>query len=382
MSEPPDTSADEPHDECDKRQHPDHHGHTCCVCCCAPCRHEPSGRPGGVERDGTAGRPSKSVGSSDGSLNGTPLTPADLDPPGGTRWTGDRKHHNLPYLFMRANPGDTGTRPVVGPFWESPDILILPGVNPAYAPDHPPDLGGVALADAENTIYAHVWNFGRAAAHEVIVEFFWVNPSLGVAAGSMNRIGEKWVSLGARGSGSSHRVVKCPVPWSATYVNGGHECLVVRTWDLPCDLLGTPEWDASLNRHIGQRNIHVATADELAGPGLNIHVGPLFGATAEVRVDRVTPTTMPWLQLRTGRGVFPTGATATGAVLLSPPAAIGGGTPLGGGGTQHMVHADGQQVTLTTTDAAPGPGEAHVYRVSAAQGGETFGGYTVVMLGP
>jgi hypothetical protein len=356
--------------------------HLCCPCCAETGRHGPCRHPDGGPGDGrNPGRPGKTVGTSDGSLDGTPLSPPDLDPPGGTEWTGDRKRSHLPYLFMRANPGDTGTRPVVGPFWESPDIMILPGISPSNAPDLPPDLGGVALADADNTIYAHVWNFGRAAAHEVIVEFYWVNPSLGIGAGSANRIGEAWVSLGARGSGSSHQVVKCPVPWSATYVNGGHECLLVRVWDLPCDLLGTPEWDASTNRHIGQRNIHVATAAELADQPLTIHVGPLFGAPAEVRVDRVAPTTMPWLQLRTGRGLFPGGAPATGTVLLSPPSPIGGGTLGAGAGDQHTVNTDGQQVTLTTTDAPPGPGDTHVYRVSASQGGQTFGGYTVVMLG-
>jgi hypothetical protein len=45
------------------------------------------------------------------------------------------------------------------------------------------------------------------------------------------------------------------------------------------------------------------------------------------------------------------------------------------------VQGDDQQVAFTTTDNAPGPGEAHVYRVSATQAGVTFGGYTVVILG-
>ena len=83
---------------------------------------------------------------------------------------------------MRANPGDLGARPVVNaPFWESPDIFILAGVDPASAPDMPPALGQMALAGQANTIYAHVWNFGNASANEVVVEFYWVNPSLGIS---------------------------------------------------------------------------------------------------------------------------------------------------------------------------------------------------------
>ena len=329
-------------------------------------------------------RPGKHVGDSRGDIDGTPITKGDLetDHPSDS-WSGTRTEMFLPFLFMRANPGDVGTRPVVGPFWESPDVYILAGVHPAMAPEVPPTLGQTALANADNTVYAHVWNFGRAAAREVIVEFFWCNPALGIGPGSAVRIGEGWCSLGARGSGNAHQVVRCPVPWSATYVNGGHECLLVRTWDIASDPLGTPEWDASLNRHIGQRNIHVATAGEMAGAQpLTLHVGALFGVPTTVRVERAAPNAMPWLQLHTGmRGQFPTGAPPTGEALLSPPGVIGGGPGAGTPAEQQRVAGDGQQVTLTTSDAPPAPGEAHVYRVSAGQGGQTIGGYTVVILG-
>jgi hypothetical protein len=338
-------------------------------------RDRPNGR-------GNPNRPRKHVGDSRGDLDGSPLTEGELDAHHDPNsWAGDRKRQHAPFLFMRANPGDTGTRPVIGPFWESPDIYILPGVHPSVAPDIPPDFGGIALANADNTVYAHVWNFGHGPANDVIVEFFWCNPALGIGAGSLVRIGEAWLSLGARGSGNAHQVVKCPEPWSATYLNGGHECLLVRAWDLPADLLGSPEWDASLNRHIGQRNIHVATAAEIAGQPVTLHVGPLFGEPAAVRVERAEPTSMPWLQLRKGRGQFPAGAIPTGAVLLSPPGAIGGGQATGEASEEHQVRADGQQMTLTTTDEPPGAGEAHVYRVTANQRGQTFGGYTVVLLG-
>jgi hypothetical protein len=328
-------------------------------------------------------RPGKSVGHSRADIDGTPLSTDDLeDERPSSSWAGERKDLWVPFLFMRANPGDLGSRPVIGPFWESPDIFIVPGVPPSTAPDVPQQLGQTALAGVDNTVYAHVWNFGHGKASEVIVEFFWCNPALGIGPGSATRIGEAVVSLGARGSHDSHKVVKCPAPWRATFVNGGHECLLVRAWDLPSDTLATPEWDASLNRHIGQRNIHVATAQELTEQPLTLHVGPLYGAPATVRVDRVQPNAMPWLQLHTGaRGVFPPGAMPTGDPLLSPPSTIGGGPAGGQAADRHEVDGEGQQVALTTTDQDPVAGEAHVYRVSAQQGGQTVGGYTVVILG-
>ncbi len=284
---------------------------------------------------------------------------------------------------MRANPGDTGTRPVSGPFWESPDIYLLAGVLPQDAPDVPKELGQTALANAPNTVYAHIWNFGKSAANAVIVEFYWIDPSLGINGGGAHLIGQATTALGSRYSSNSHKVVKCPEAWEAKYENGGHECLIVRAWDVCSDALSTPEWDASLNRHIAQRNIHVMTAAEAAtAPLLLLKVGPLFGAPATVQVERTQPSAMPWLQLQTGtRGGFPAPAAPTGAPLLSPPSPVGGAQKAAPGAQAQNVNGDDQQVAFTTTDAPPAAGQAQVYRVSASQGGQTVGGYTVVING-
>jgi hypothetical protein len=329
------------------------------------------------------------------------MTPGDLtgDNPSDS-WAGERKDLFLPFLFMRANAGDTGTRPVVGPFWESPDIMIVAGVEPSSAPAVPTALGQVAQAGAPNTLYAHVWNFGQSSAPQTVVEFYWCDPSLGIGAQSAHLIGQTVVSLGARGSGYAHAIVKCPEAWTPTFLNGGHECLVVRVWDYTSDALGTPPWDASLNRHIGQRNIHViapggdkglqvrdkanavSMAAAMVEQPLLLKVGPLYGAPGQVMVERVVPAAMPWLQLHTGaRGVFPAPAFPTGQVQLSQPTSTGGGVPTGGGGTVHHVSGDDQVVAFTTSDAPPAQGEAHVYRVHVNQDGQTVGGYTIVMLG-
>lgn len=347
---------------------------------------------------GVPGRPTRPPGVSTGRLGqGGDLTSGDINAPNipGV-WFGPRSDMDLPYLFMRANPSDLGARPVVGaPFWESPDIFILAGVAPALAPSLPPQLGQIALAGQPNTLYAHVWNFGKAAANEIVVEFYWVDPSLGISPGSVHSIAQTFMTLGSKGSGRSHAVVKCPEAWTPTYVNGGHECLLVRVWDNPSDLPGEPKFDASVNRHVAQRNIHVAgpgaamlkaKASVGGAPALDrpllLNVGPLYGAPAKVAVERVPPSSVPWLQLHTGkRGVFPAMAAPTGAPTLSSPTTISGGFPATGGAEQQQVQGDYQQVALSTTDDAPGPGEAHVYRVSATQAGVTFGGYTVVILG-
>jgi hypothetical protein len=356
------------------------------------------GRPGGGITLGwkNPNRPARHYGTSTGVIPGGQLDPCDFGTPPWNSWPGTRPELFLPYLFLRANAGDLGARPVAGPFWESPDILLLADTDPAVAPPVPPELGQTALAGKPTTLYAHVWNFGIAQAPNVVVEFYWCDPALGINATGAHFIGVALVSLGARGSGRSHAVVKCPAPWYPTFVNGGHECLLVRVWDETSDGLGDPPWDASLNRHVGQRNIHVVQAGDqalhplarsadqplLLPAALNLQVGPLFGESAQVAVSRAAPHEMPWLQLRTGtRGQFPAQAAPTGAVLLGAPTTIGGGPSAADAAASQHVTGDDQQITLTTGDAMPPPGQAHVYRVTASQQGQVFGGYTVVLLG-
>jgi hypothetical protein len=218
-------------------------------------------------------------------------------------------------------------------------------------------------------------------------------PSLGFSGASAHLIGVTWTDLAARGNTGSHRLLKCPVSWPAMYVNGGHECLMVRLSQACSDPLSGPPWDASRNRHIGQRNIHVMSAAEAAAkPTIGVDVGPLFGGTAELRVARANTATMPWLHLVTNdRHAVPGTGAATGDVGITPAKPAGTGIPDLGAvpdpraaglmGDIQGVTDDGQQIAVHATDANPGPGNAHIYRVSGHQDGSVLGGYTVVVLG-
>lgn len=315
-------------------------------------------------------------GTSTGQLNGGPITPGQItgtEPP--TVWPGPRQQMWLPYILIRAYPGDTGARPTQGVFWESPDVYIEPGVAPAAAPDVPAQLGQVALANQDNTVYGHIWNLGRGPAREVVVQFYWCNPALGFNPAGATLIGTTFTTLGDRDSGSCHAVVKCPVSWVPTFVNGGHECLLVRAWDVAADPLTTPEWDASQNRHLGQRNIHVVPPGQSMQSPITLAVGQLFGQPAQVTVTRDQPTSMPWLQLHSmARGAFPPAAPPSGLVALGTPGGLLDQTGV-------TVTGDGQQVALGSSDNPPAPGSAHLYRVTASQNGQVFGGYSVVVLG-
>ncbi len=162
-----------------------------------------------------------------------------------------------------------------------------------------------------------------------------------------------------------------------TFVNGGHECLLIWAWDNCQGLLTEPEWDASVNRHLGQRNVHVVDLAGGAGVGpplepVTIAVGPLFGGPATLALQREHPANMPWLQLRTGRGIFPprpcrpgtSGSRSRAARLRRPTRSSGTAT-----------RSPCTRATTPRRRAAP------TYRVTASQAGAAFGGYTVVALG-
>ena len=371
---------------------------------------------GGTGSGGT-GRPVHGTGTSDGS------GAAGLGAPGGiisipsrppTVWPGPRTQLYLPFLFIRATAGDTAARPITGTFWESPDILILPGVAPSAAPPIPPDLGGVAKPNTDNTVYAHVCkpplsqspifriatkyltrsgNLGQAPAFGALVEFYWFNPSLGFQSSDANLIGITYVDLDGRSGLNSHKLVKCPFSWVAHYENGGHECILVRISQPVTDPLSGPAWDASQNRHIGQRNIHVMTAAEAAAkPTIGVNVGPLYNQPANIAVARAGTNTMPWLHLATNsRTVIPSTGTPTGVVGITAAVPVGAGLPnlgtipdpkaVGLIGNSTTASGNTSQVGFVTTDGNPGSGNANVYRVTGAQNGQTFGGYTVVILG-
>ncbi|KAL5319145.1 hypothetical protein ACEPPN_012194 [Leptodophora sp. 'Broadleaf-Isolate-01'] len=200
--------------------------------CCPPQHGGGTTGPGTSGGTTTGGRPTQTTGTTDGSIKdgigsvstitGIPSRPPNV-------WPGTRTQLYLPYLFIRHIAKDTGARPITGVFWESPDIIILPGVHPSVAPSTPPEkLGGYAKSGVDNTVYSHVWNLGQAPCWRALVEFFWFNPTMGFDGKEANLIGFAHVDLNGRGARGCHKLVKCPNSRKAAYVNGGHECVVVR----------------------------------------------------------------------------------------------------------------------------------------------------------
>lgn len=325
---------------------------------------------------------------------------------------GPRKDEFLPLLVVRAAAGDNGSRPWNGVFWESPDIFVLPGVEWAAAPLLPKAFGAVAKAAAPNTVYAHLWNLGRAPGYRVRVEFYWFNPTLGISLADANLIGATWVDLGNRFSHSddwkearscgipyvtkgSHVIVRCPVTWVPEFVNNGHECLVVRVSEPLMDAVAPDEFSAPADRHVGQRNIAVVLSGSPAHIDMALDLGfQAQAGTADVEVEQVDANSMDWLKLYAGSRTASFQAPTQPVIAGLLPATLRGSRTL----DVSSLPADQRGVLLrqhetVQLDCAPlsmqlhasianmKPGEANVLRVRQRVANRLVGGYTVVLLG-
>jgi hypothetical protein len=326
---------------------------------------------------------------------------------------GPRKDEFLPYLLVRSAAGDRGRRPVTGVFWESPDIYVTPNQPADTAPLLPATLGGLAAAGAPNTLYAHVWNLGKAPAGRLRVEFYWFNPALGLSRANANLIGAAYIDLQNRFSlgadwrpvegpsvayltKGSHAIVRCPTTWVPRFENGGHECLVVRAFEPFLDAVAHDQFSCVADRHVAQRNITVVQAASPAEIDIALDLGYLE-QPADVVIDLKVepPSTMAWLRLFDPGGpppvAPPAGAVVAGLLpagvpeapfprlaeidfdcrgpLLTPRQALHRGCdPLRIG-----VHASAKNLE---------PGQAQVVRVRQTLATDVIGGYTVVLTGP
>jgi hypothetical protein len=363
----------------------------------------------GIPKPGTGGRPGK------GEPGERPWFHGQIrDLASGGATFGPRKDEYLPYLMMRSNPGDRGGRPVSGVFWESPDIFVRSGVRAEDAPLMPPSTGGVATVGSPTTLWAHVWNLGRAPVWGAYVEFSWFNPTLGFSYSAANRLGAAMVDLGDRFTNfgewreatgpagdqyltrGCHAMVRCPVTWVPSFENGGHECLVVRVFEPFLDAIDLADYDARRNRKIGQRNIAVVEAQSPAEIDMVVDVpaGSVPGAV-EVDVSIDQPASMPWLQLYVGAGqAMPTTASTPVLAGVMPPSLAGARTidlsslspderkPFLSRRERFRLGCDPASIGVHAATDGLQAGQAQVVRVRQRRDNEVVGGYTIVLTKP
>lgn len=349
----------------------------------------------------------------------------------------DRHDSFWPYLVIRAMPGDKGARPLWPPVatWESPDLLLMPAEVPG--PFDRSQLVAQPVAGRSYRVFVHVWNLGRHPAIGVRVRAWWVQPGFFNPAVSAQfpptMIGGAWVNLGDRTQPDCHQIVEIGTPWTVVQDNDAHECLLAAA-----DCFGDP-WSGSLDangdRHVGQRNLTIASASFDLGPllkhlaaalprgaDLNImHAGREADVALKVHfTEHVAraPTQLPGVAVadmgahlgtltsvagsrvyvRTERldapaaGFAATAADGTtvgtvlhsltgeerlriGKIVEAPSPDLLGQTLV-----EHFNLPDLRAATLATA-LGGGAGAAHLLRFVAVQSGQLVGGYSVLLTG-
>jgi hypothetical protein len=190
-----------------------------------------------------------------------------------------------PYLVVRTQVGDHGGRPITTErtpplsvtsarmILNSPDVWIAHG-TPGTTPENPGAQGGDASIGQEHTVYAHVWNLGRAPIAGVQVEFYWStdNPLIDPwycaypddawlndfeTSKNVQLIGVARVDLAPRSSKKCHALVKCPKAW----IPPARGCyrLTVRVSCIGDSIGTTAPWQPRHNRHAAARRIWART---------------------------------------------------------------------------------------------------------------------------
>ncbi len=333
----------------------------------------------------------------------------------------DKPTDFVTFLLIRAGVGDTGARPYSGPgpAWESPDIWTAAG-HPGNTLDVPPNTGGTVTVGKPNTVYAHVWNLGRAPAAQVLVDWHWFNPSLVMDTANAHLIGRARVDLAPRTNAQDcHKLVKCPDVWIPVMENGGHECIVARAGVMGDMMQSTNDWNPWVDRHIGQRNIAVVTAgDDVQRLIDTLDASRKHGTRLELaqvgkEAKMVLALAAPHLQLdpavkshvlaemtTDGKVIMPLGTVATIPPLIMPHTLLNlGAVPLaaatrGAGGPTisrvggalhdlfHLGNVAGSRAGTTFTPLPhPKKGEAQVLRVTTYRDVQLVGGYTIIIQG-
>jgi hypothetical protein len=169
------------------------------------------------------------------------------------------------YLVIPYFSGDMGSRPLpsADPFWMCTSILIN---GSPYA--------GQQLMPGQNIqLSLDAINYGTLTAPALCL-FFWANPTTAFTGATVQFIGQTSVSL-ARNA----LTLAGPVSWTVPTGTPEHICLLAEITS-PGDS-APADYDAALDRHYGQQNVHVTSA----APGGQIRVGFLManGRTAASR---------------------------------------------------------------------------------------------------
>jgi hypothetical protein len=170
--------------------------------------------------------------------------------------------------YLRDNPNDTGAVPSTlgnAPFWESPDILLVPSGTTVTAST--PAVQSLVTPNVPVDIYLRLNNNGCADIKGVKARVFSADPSAittdwhEITTGSGAYVGDALDTDGVTVSAGSQNVIG-PFTWIPTAddaSHGGHRCLLAAI-DAPNEAgpTGDAVFDAKDSNQVAQRNLQVS----------------------------------------------------------------------------------------------------------------------------
>lgn len=239
------------------------------------------------------------------------------------------------FLVIRSHAGDSGVRPLPAslPFWISPAIRVL-AAGGGSAGDITP--GGAYEIECE------INNRGDLAVPSAKAEFFLTDPTIGFDTRWATPLGIASAYVAGLGT------ARLRIPFTPTPEQAGHKCLIVRTYSMmPQDVpIDDTNLSPVLDRHVGQLNIHIASAG--VPYVFNLVTQPNFQGTLSIRAATLRDLVGLGLPIL-GESEFIAGnrfATAIGNAGLKQ---ISGETGLGikGGKGEVLLTSKGKGPTVT-----------------------------------
>jgi hypothetical protein len=303
--------------------------------------------------------------------------------------------HYTPWLVVRYQGGDDGSRPLPPPtvFWESPDVWTQGsmGIN-------------MPVVNEPTQVFARVTNLGLEDAIGATIQYWWANPSIAITEATATPIGTlTGVTIPAQNS----LVFQSPTDWVPIEVNFGHECLIVQAFVPVFDPLTVPMQPLA-DRHVGQKNewlvtvapsmmFHFAlearnftTEDQEVEVAIRRGIIPRnfekrFGRPGLLPAELLDPSGTIPLQIDIGAKPIATAPPSIASRALIPPRpgmdCLG---PALVSATQLFRHGEVRRVVVAgALPPSAAPGEIYVFRITQSIAQKVVGGYTLyVTLAP
>ena len=181
-------------------------------------------------------------------------------------------------VYLRDHPGDDGSEPSTGPLSSSPDIIVVPAIEPdpqgtygeGSGTENSSTLSQAVRAGVTHQVYARVRNRGICPAQGVTVTVYWSPVATLVTPPSWTLIG---TSTPFNVPAGDVLTVSPAIPWPAAQLPApGHYCFVAQahhSYDPPPDPPPATDWNGFLSylrrsNNVTWRNFNVLSASELS----------------------------------------------------------------------------------------------------------------------